>query len=402
MVCVCKRILVACAATLVKRNFRMGVLELAKRVCRCRSVSTATRFLLDTIPRTLAFSAVVVGILGGCRPATTSDRPSIEFNGIPPAAEGGSERVDRIAGHVIGARPGQRVVVYAKSGTWWVQPSTDQPLIPIQPDSKWSTVTHLGYEYAALLVEPAYRPPTTMDVLPDPGGAVVAVSIVKGVGSLPPNPTKPLRFSGYDWKVRTVAAVRGGLNNSFDADNAWTDDRGALHLRIAEKSGKWFCAEVDLARSLGYGMYTVVVRDTSHLESAAILSMNTFDVWGGEEQHYRELDIEIGRWGKPGNKNNAQYGVQPFYVPGNVAPFKEPPGTLTHVLRWEPGRASFETVRGSSLRAEGPLVSRHIFTSGVPSAGSEVFQIVLYGVASDTNPLQGETEVVVEKFQYLP
>lgn len=191
------------------------------------------------------------------------------------------------------------------------------------------------------------------------------------------------------------------MNNLFDGGNAWTDKSGALHLRITKRAGKWYCAQMDLTRSLGYGTYTVVVRDTSKLEPAAILSMNTFDRWAGEG-HFRELDLEIGRWGKVRNENNAQYGVQPYYVPGNVAQFKEPSGTLTYTLLWAPGSANFETVRGYFLNEDGPVVSRHTFTSGVPSAGSEVFQFILYVVPSDRSPLQKETEVVVEKFEYLP
>jgi hypothetical protein len=129
--------------------------------------------------------------------------------------------------------------------------------------------------------------------------------------------------------------------------------------------------------------------------------MNTFDDSGGD-QHYRELDVEISRWGDAASKNNAQYGVQPFYVPGNVSPFKVPSGTLTHSMHWESGRASFKTVRGSSMRAGAPVVSEHVFTSGVPSPGQERIQLFFYVVASDKNPLQKETEVVVEKFEYLP
>jgi len=30
----------------------------------------------------------------------------------------------------------------------------------------------------------------------------------------------------------------------------------------------------------------------THLEPAAVLSMNTFDDWGGD-QHYREMDVEF-------------------------------------------------------------------------------------------------------------
>lgn len=340
-------------------------------------------------------------LLTGCHSQRSKHDPSIEFSKIPPAAQGGRERVDTIAGRVVGAAPGQRVVVYAKSGPWWVQPWPDQPFIPIRADSTWSTQTHLGYEYAALLVDPAYHPPPTMDVEPTAGGSVVAVSIVKGAGSLPPNPTKALQFSGYDWNVRTVSADAGGVNRPYAGENAWTDGVGALHLRISKKADQWICAQIVLTRSLGYGTYVVVTRDTSHLEPPVVLAMETFDEWAGE-QYYREMGVEFSRWGNANAVNNAQFDLQPFYLSGNVVPFRVPSGVLTHSLRWEPGRATFETVRGSALHTGAPVVSEHVFTSGIPAPGKELFQFTLYVVASDKNPLQNETEVVIEKFEYLP
>src|ERR1700733_5995280 len=220
---------------------------------------------------------LLVSLFGGCRSQITPTGPAIEFTKIPPAAQGGRERVDVISGRVVGAAPGQRIVVYARSGPWWVQPWPDKPFITIQPDHTWSTPTHLGFEYAALLVDPGYEPPPTTDVAPTPGGSVVAVETVKGVGAIQLAPTKPIKFSGYDWNVSTIAGDRGGLNNLYAGDNAWTDDSGALHLRINKRAGRWVCAEVEAARSLGYGTYITVVRDTSRLEPAAILSIDTFD-----------------------------------------------------------------------------------------------------------------------------
>src|SRR5215813_246461 len=184
--------------------------------------------------------------LNGCQYRHADRGPSIEFSTIPPAAQGGRERVDFIAGRVTGTHDGQHIVIYARSGTWWVQPWPDRPFIPIDADSTWSTETHLGFEYAALLVEPDYQPPPTMDVAPTEGGRVVLVKIVKGVGEAQFAPTKPLHFSGYDWKVRTIASDRGGMNNLYDADNAWTDVSGALHLRIKKKADRWSCAELFL------------------------------------------------------------------------------------------------------------------------------------------------------------
>lgn len=339
--------------------------------------------------------------IGGCNFWKGSTRSVIELTKIPPAAQGGRERVDTISGTVRGAKPGQRIVVYAHSGPWWVQPWPDKPYIPIHSDSTWGTETHLGYEYAVMLVDPSYQPPPTMDSVPIAGGPVIAVNIVRGVGTLPPAPTRPLSFSGYDWKVRMVAADRGGVNNLYDADNAWTDAKGALHLRIAKKGDRWTCAQLVLARSLGYGTYTFVVDDTSHLEPSVVLSMHTYDLWGAD-QSYRELDMEISRWGDAKTPFNAQYGVQPFYLLDHVAQFTEPAGVLTHSFHWESGRASFTTVRGSSVRPGAPVVFHHTFTSGVPEPGQEEVEIMLYVVPSNATPLQRGTEAVIEKFEYLP
>jgi hypothetical protein len=337
--------------------------------------------------------------------ACQSDKPhetlSIAFTKIPPAAQGGRERLDTISGRVFGARPGQRIVVYAKSGPWWVQPWPDHPFIPIQSDSTWSTQTHLGYEYAALLVDPDYHPAPTIDVAPTMGGSVVALRIVNGVGSLPDLPIVPLRFSGYDWKVRTVSAARGGLNNLYDADNAWTDESGALHLRISNKPAGWTCAQVVLARSLGYGTYTFVIRDTARLDPAVVLSLHTYDVSAGD-QYFREWDLEIGRWGRTASRENAQFGIQPFYVPGNLARFTEPPGTLTYSLLWEPGRAIFTVFRGTLIQSSARPFYEHTFTTGVPSPGQELLEVMFYIVASKKSLLQKKTEVILDKFEYLP
>lgn len=172
-------------------------------------------------------------------------------------------------------------------------------------------------------------------------------------------------------------------------------------MRIKKKAGNWTCSHVTLGRSLGYGTYILTVRDTSHLEPAAVLTMLTFDQQGGD-QHYRELDIETSRWGDATDKTNAQFAVQPFYVPGNVARFAAPVGPLTHSLHWESGRASFKTVRGLSLTAGAPLVFEHSFTTGVPTPGTEAVLLMFYVVASAKSPMKNDAEVVLEKFEYLP
>jgi hypothetical protein len=338
--------------------------------------------------------------LNSCQSHKANSPPAIEFTHIPPAAQGGRERVDTISGRVRNARPKQQIVIYAHSGQWWVQPWSDHPFIPIKADSTWSTETHLGFEYAALLVEPDYHPLPTTDVAPTQGGSVALVTIVKGVGTPQLAPTASLKFSGYDWGVRMVASDKGGTNNLYDPENAWTDASGALHMQIRKKSESWSCAEIFLNRSLGYGTYSATVRDTSHLEPAAAFSMFTFDE-SASEQHFYEMDVEIHGRSDAGNKNNGQYAIQPFYSPGNLFLFAAPSGTLTYVLRWEPGHATFKTFRGRSSGAGAQLVSEHGFT-GIPGPGQTKLRLIFFVGASDKHPMQRPSEVVVEKFEYLP
>jgi hypothetical protein len=338
-------------------------------------------------------------LAAACRgePGTGPRQPSVAITTVPPAAAGGSERTARIAGRVTAAAPGQRVVLYARSGVWWVQPMTAQPFTTVQPNATWENVTHLGTEYAALLVDPAFRPADTTQTLPPVGGPVAAVAVVKGSGTYS-DAAKVLAFSGYDWQVRQIPSDRGGQND-YDAANAWTDDEGLLHLRLARRDGAWTSAEVILTRSLGYGTYAFTVRDTSTLDPAAAFGMITWDEEGPDQNH-RELDVEISRWGDP-SVPNAQYVVQPYYIPANVARFSAPAGTLTHAFRWEPGRVTFRTTRGRSPMT-GETVAHHAFTSGVPSPGSERVRINLYFFRYGRRQPQTDVEVVVERFQYLP
>src|ERR1700739_1627647 len=107
-------------------------------------------------------------------------KPVIRFTRVPPASAGGPNQTDTIEGRVIRARPGERIVLFAHWGPWWVQPLVDQPFTTIGPDSKWRNSTHFGSQYAALLVDANYRPPASTDSLPSTGHGVLAVAVVNG------------------------------------------------------------------------------------------------------------------------------------------------------------------------------------------------------------------------------
>ena len=354
---------------------------------------------LDVWRWKLSFLMGVCVLLSGCHAPGASAKPTIEFSKVPQAEEGGPDKVDTVEGRVTNARAGQQIVLFAKSGVWWVQPLANQPFTTIQSDSSWKSSTHFGTEYAALLVEPGYSPPITTDVLPTEGGSVIAVATTKGKEA-PRDASKLLHFSGYEWEVRRSASERGGSTNAFNPANAWTDERGFLHLRITHNAGKWDCAEVKLSHSLGYGSYRFVVQDTSHLEPAVVFGMFTWDD-AITDQNHREVDIEISRWGDDASKN-AQYVIQPYYVPANVVRFIAPSGVLTHSFRWEPGKVSFRTIRGLATGTMGRAVSEQSFTSGIPSPGGESVHLNLYVYGNAKTTLQHGAEVVIEKFEFLP
>ena len=343
-----------------------------------------------TFSRRRALGIVPAVLCQACRREHSSKAPSIAFTRIPQADPAGSTRNDIIEGRVTGASPGQKIVLYAKTGKWWVQPLVDQPFTDLRPNFKWTNATHLGTDYAALLVKNGYRPQRVLESLPKTDANILAVAVVPGA-ERPPSPV--IDFSGYQWRLRDAPSSRGG-KNVYSPSNISVDERGAMHLRISKTEEDWSCAEASLTRNLGYGTYEFVVRGLETLEPAAVFAMFTYDYASGALFN-REVDIEISRWGDPAKKN-AQYVLQPYYVASNVHRFNAPAGTLTFSLHWEQGRATFRTLRGSTN------VSEYVFTAGVPSPGIESIRVVLYVYRAAVVKLQHPMEVVIERFTYFP
>jgi hypothetical protein len=363
------------------------------------------------VARTATLSVLLVYfVLTGCHSSPGNSAPAVAFSKVAPAYQENpyktdiTERdykTDIVDGRVTGARPGQRLVLYAKTdGRWGLCPQTFQPFTNIESDGRWKASVHLGLQYAALLVDPTYDPHEQTESLPVVGNGVVALAVVNGEGAAPIlPPPKILNFSGYEWTTSTGPIFHAGSRNFFDPANVWMDERGALHLRISGGPGKWSSAEVKLTRSLGYGTYRFQLRDVSHLEPSALLTLITWDGIGSESTR-RELDVELGRWGHLQN-TNVNYVVQPYYVPANFVAFRAPPGAYTHAFRWEPGQVTFSTVAGSG-NPDDRVVNRHVFTSGVPSPEGKSVRIGLYVFQRGKIPLKNENEVIIDKFEYLP
>src|SRR6202453_3303211 len=131
--------------------------------------------------RRLRFSLVIVSVLlAGCNSKSVPSKPTLQITLVPPANPGGPVQLDFIEGRANGAKPGQQIVLYARSGIWWIQPFANQPFTEIQPDSTWRNSTHLGTDYIAMLVEPGFHPATKLPALPAEGNGVIAIATSKG------------------------------------------------------------------------------------------------------------------------------------------------------------------------------------------------------------------------------
>lgn len=167
--------------------------------------------------------AIAIALLApGC--ATETGAPRVMFERIPPAEPGGTSKLADIGGRVVNPRPGLRVVLYARSGDWYVQPFWETPFTEIRPDSTWSSPTHTGTEYAALLVDGAFTPPKIAAALPGRGAGVVAVEVVPGT---------PVFWRRRSFLLALMAtAVAGGLALHVMRMRKLTRQ---LHLRAEER-----------------------------------------------------------------------------------------------------------------------------------------------------------------------
>ena len=214
---------------------------------------------------------------------------------------------------------------------------------------------------------------------------------------------RTISFSNYSWTVKTAAAKVGPGPNYFSdsSDNVWVDSAGRLHLRAAKKAGKWYCAEVVLKATPGYGTYRFYLDSAvDALDPNVVLGLFT---WSDDPAyHNRELDIEFSRWGDKFNQN-AQYVVQPYDTAGNLFRFQEPAklAQTTHTFQWKSDSVFFQSWGGQSA-TPGPVIAQRQFVSGIPQTGNENVRMNLW-LYQGHAPANGSTaEVIVNRFEFAP
>jgi hypothetical protein len=322
--------------------------------------------------------------------------------------------METIAGTVDGVDfRNLRVVIYARTNTWYVQPYAASPYTAIDKNGKWETKTHLGDEYAALLVERPYQAAATRDVLPEVGEEVVAIARIaarsesgaRQQDEVATAGVRMIKFSGYEWQVKSSHGTVGPGPNYFSEseENVSVDSNGRLHLRITKRDGRWYCAEIVGVRNLGYGTYKFHVDgDVAQIDPNVVLGMFT---WSDHPAYsHREIDIEISRWGKAEN-SNAQFVVQPYTRPMNIVRFEIPAGAgkTRHSFDWQKDRVDCESRRAGerSDSPAGSVISKHIFTQDIPPTGDERPRINLWLVSGEPPVGEKVTEVIISRFEFI-
>ena len=275
---------------------------------------------------------------GGCT-STTVGQPTVTLN-TPEAG------ATRITGNVCNAdNTTDRVVKYALTKEWYVQPLVVAPFVSISTNGSWESSTNPWRSIVVLLVNLAnYTPAATEITNPalDPG--VLAWTEY-------PTGQVSLQFSGYTWGVKTTGNSSG--DQFAPGPNFWSDDPSVvtvaadgLHLKINQIGGRWLCGEVYLSRSLGYGIY--IEKTGSHLNQ---LDRNTVAaplfIYAGTGQ---ELDNEYsGARGLVPASDSAQFAVQPYTVPGNTVFYTQPStAQFTSQMEWRADHVTFTTWNGWS------------------------------------------------------
>jgi len=332
----------------------------------------------------------------------------IEFAHIPAF-----ESHDNLQGLVTGVDPDDykvAVYIYVPPYGWWTKPYAFSPLTSIAGDSAWTCdITTGGQDECATKIT-AFLVPNGYDLPLGEGQQCLASELYQYPYAEVIRYEK-ISFSGYDWWVkRSCDPVGPGPNYFSDGDqDVWVDPNGWLHLRIVQRDGNWYCSEVIADANLGYGTYVFTIEGrVDLLDQNMVLGLFTWQDCAAQ-YNYREIDIELSRWGDPAN-DNAQFVVQPWNTPGNMYRFDvdlagHPNEATTHEFTWQPERIDFRSYYGdfsSSLLPEDLIAVWDYTGDDIPPAGGENARINFWLINGDA-PIDGEdVEIVIKSFQYLP
>lgn len=208
-------------------------------------------------------------------------------------------------------------------------------------------------------------------------------------------------FAGRQWNVKSGCELGPGPNCwSDDQPSVWVDG-GQLHLKIREIDGTWNSAEVYTTECTQYGMHRFfTVGRLDNLDKNVVAALFLY------KDDDTEMDIEFSKFGEM-NPPNAQYVVQPWYLPEHREPFTM---TLTgafstHYIDWSASAIQFRSIHGHYQEPpdSAHLIHEWLYTgSDIPNQ-SECLKIhINLWLYHGNSPSDGQEAELVVKNAQLP
>jgi hypothetical protein len=313
--------------------------------------------------------------------------PAIAILEAPPACCFGSW-VGRLAGAARNIDTDSvAVAVYAKTDLYYVQPYVGSRL-DLDAAGGFATDVRGGSRYVALLVRRSFEPAAMCTALPPVGGDVLAVASA-------PEGERSIDFAGRRWIVKQTGELPHGPGPNLWSDgpeSVWVDGGGRLHLRIVQRDGAWFAAEVLSEELVDYGRYRFEVRSAvDRLDPNVVFAGFVYAETGAE------IDVEWSRWGDAGNPYAGQFVVQPAQVVPIGASLPE--GATTQGFTWGEERVEFELRAGELGGPPGAPLAAAVVEEGVPAPGGTRLRFNLWLVGGAPPSDGQEVEVVVSDLQ---
>ncbi|MBN1480542.1 T9SS type A sorting domain-containing protein [candidate division KSB1 bacterium] len=334
-----------------------------------------------------------------------ANQPAIEFISIPPYGS-----TQDLSGRVRNVNPDDfkvAVYIFAEGAGWWNKPTFAQPLTLIKSDSTWSADITTGENdinatrIRAFLLSAEINPILSagLSCLPDSLEtlSIASVSTERNSGTL--------SFSGYTWWRKTSSTQVGPGPNYFSdsKQNVWVDDQGRLHLKITHRDGAWFCPEVILQDTLGYGTYDLLVEsDLNELDKNIVFGFFTWDN-DACDTHYNEIDIEFSRW-KIDDSPNAQYVIQPWHRAGNRYQWSMPSNKKmsNHRMLWAADSLFFKSsvVHVSQAKVDSVVQMWTYKGSDIPTADQTTIRMNFWLVNGIPPSNNSESEIIIADFEH--
>jgi hypothetical protein len=302
-----------------------------------------------------------------------------------------------------------KVAVYIYVSGWWNKPSWGEPLTTLQSDGSWTCdittggTDPLATRIEAFLVPIGYSPPllSGQQTIPE---EVNQIAVATKFIDRPPY-KRTFQFSGYTWGVKASSSPVGpGPNNFSDLESdVFVDTEDRLHLKIVQRDAAWFCTEIVNTQSLGYGTYTFTLASPiDQLDPNVVLGLFTWDT-DAPQYNYREIDIEISRWGDL-QALNTQYVIQPYTHAGNLHRFDTllRGGLSTYQFEWRNEGVYFRSYQGSPANPGERIDFWNYSGADNPPPGGENTRLNLWLMNGNPPSNEKEVEVEVEAFTFTP